>query len=346
MFDTFPVVVPALGQRLPGVLRPVESARAGILLLEGTGAQTALVPRLFAELELYFQAADFVTVRLSIPLDAKLSSRVSVVLGGVSLLRSMGASQVLVITSAASPLASWEQARAGTLAEFMELSDQGRELPDIVGIVRDLTTTIREVADSTIGVATLVMPTQTPEGAARHEQEKHTRRRSFAPVYDAGTTRSSPQALLLTLPTPENRDATRRDVAFLLTRLYSWALALIPPVPAQDSVSAHHVPDEASSVVPPAVRWSVRRAERLGDTRSAWLERMRWADEQWADLLCRFAERAPDRANRVREALSSSHDQAPGSSVRAARTVWLQLDTPARRAWLQVCSALFACEAG
>lgn len=352
MFDEFPVVVPALDRRVQGYLHPVENPRAGVLLLDGTGASVPLVPRLFAELELYLQAAGLVTLRLSISPEAKLSKRVGGILGGVALLRSMGAVRVLVITSALNAGSSWEEARSGTLAEFMALAEQGRSLPDIIRIIRDLMTTIRDVADSAVGIATLVAPPRSDgaRGALETPKEKCDKPVRLHEVTSDGTPDEPAPALsTLLLPLPPSCDdaAVAPAVVSLVAQLYCWSVALAnaqsEPVLARRDPVVDGADGEAVTGGGELVAGGLRagRTVMAGTTRAAWTTRLRWADEQWAEVLRRFSARAPARAASTGTAEWLRGDQPPGSSLRAARTLWPMLDGEARHTWLRVCSRLF-----
>lgn len=352
MLDTFHVIVPALDQPMPGVLRPVEGPTAGVLLLDGTADHAPLVPHLFTELELYLHAAELATLRLSIPPHASIGRRVSTVLGSVSLLRSMGAMRVVVITSALDPLASWEEARAGTLAEFMQRTEQGRALPEIVEVVRHLVTTIRQVADSTVGVATLLahpdLAGASPAAVAPLSRPiRGTRRRTFEQT-NATTmgTRPSPAALLLPLPGTNDDEAAHQASVPLVTRLYSWSLAL-----AQQP-SAEAAPDTLAGGARLLPVQSTRddafveRKVTLSDSmRIAWSAQLAWADDQWEEIRRQQAARSRGAAAATasREATAPrERSSAPlGASLRAARSAWPHLDVEARRAWLSVCSQVF-----
>lgn len=332
MLDALHVVVPTLDRRLPGVLRPVAGPRAGVLLLDGTGAQAPLVSRLYAELELYLQSMDLVTLRLTIAPGAKMNRRVSGVLGGVSLLRSMGAAHVLLITSALDPIATREEVSAGTLDSMVDLATQGHALPEIIQIVRDLTITIRDVADSVIGVATLLAH---PTFAPTSPPLVRLRKRTFETAEEAAPA-ASPPALLLSLPSagPGNgRDdghgrAAQAATAQLVTQLYSWSLALTYPE-RETHISRTLLP--ATGAAP------------ASQVRANWSSRRRWMDQQWEELLTQLAARAPESAARAREiGRRRSEHRGDGWSQRASRDAWEHLDGEALAAWLQVCSKVFS----
>ena len=334
MLDAFQVVVPTLDRRLPGVLRPVEGPRAGVLLLDGTGALAPLVSRLYAELELYFQSMDLVTLRLSIAPGAKMNRRVSGVLGGVSLLRSMGAEHVLLITSAFDPIATREEVSAGTLDSMVDLATQGHALPEIIRIVRDLTTTIRDVADSVIGVATLLArPTPTLAPMSRppvllRKRASETAEETAEETADGAAPAASPPALLLSLPSEDDGRSAQAATAQLVTQLYSWSLALTHPE-RETHISRTLLP--ATSAAPAA------------QVRANWSSRRRWMDQQWDELLAQLVARAPESAARAREiGRRRSEHQGDGWSQRASRDAWEHLDGEARSVWLQVCSRVFS----
>lgn len=334
MLDAFSVVVPALDRRMSGIMRPVEAPSTGTLLLDGTGPQAPLVARIFAELELYFQAANIFTLRLSIPPHAPVVKRVSSVLGGVSLLRSAGVARVLIITSTPNPRCSGAAGRASAFAEFMRLADQRRPLPDIVQVVRDLTTAIRDVADSTAGVATLLVPPQsTPDVSTVKASPRRTPRRAWSPGRVEDGMPPSPPALLLPMPSARDDATGRRAVAPLLTQLYSWSLALAhrdDPLGVTDNGSPSR----------PALT-ADQPAASLASDQSEWSQRLRWADAEWAALVRECAARAPALAAHLQAARPLAGGQ-PGASLRAARAVWPLLDYEARTAWLRVSAALFA----
>lgn len=335
MLGAFDVVVPTLDRRLPGVLRPVAGPCAGVLLLDATGAQVPLVSRLYAELELYFQTIDIVTLRLSLAPGVKIGKRVSGVLGGVSLLHSMGATRVLLITSAFDPLATREEVSAGTLDSLVDLAVQGHALPEIMQIVRDLTATIRDVADSVIGVATLLAR---PGPADVSYVPPRPLKRPVGPVgpvemvemvemEDGVVPTASPPALLLPLPADGDPHGTQAATAQLLTQLYSWSLALAHPE-RETKISRALLPETGAA----------RESEAA---RANWFIRRRWMDEQWEELLDQLALRAPVRAARARASGEKRHGKGDGWSLRASRDAWAHLDGEARVTWLQDCSKGF-----
>lgn len=336
MFDAFDVVVPTLDRRLPGILRPVDGPSAGVLLLDGTGKRTPLVSRLFDELELYLQAIDLVTLRISISPSAHMGKRVSGVLGSVSLLRSMGVTRVLLITSALDPLATREEITASTLAGLVDLAAQGHALPEIIQIVRDLTTTIRDVADSVIGVATLLAhPTHAYAYTPALPPPTPMRKREFkAPdsaAHDA-IPRVSPPALLLPLPSGNDQHETQAATAQFVTQLYSWSLALTHPE-RETKISHALLPGNSATRRPDDETATLVRAD--------WFTRRRWMDAQWDHLLTELAARAPEAAARVRARVRKYREQGDGWSLRASRAAWPHLDGEARSIWLQVSSIGF-----
>lgn len=337
MFDAFDVVVPTLDRRLSGVLRPVDGPSAGVLLLDGTGKRAPLVPGLFDELELYLQAIGLVTLRVSISPSAQMSKRVSVVLGSVSLLRSMGATRVLLITSALDTLATREEIRASTLAGLVDLAAQDHALPEIIRIVRDLTSTIRDVADSVIGVATLLAcPTSAP--APLPLMRPPARKRTFKAidkVVDDAIPLASPPALLLALPSGNDQQETPAATVQFVSQLYSWSLALTHPE-RETKIPHTLLPSDGATDHPG------NKDESTTLVRADWFTRRRWMDAQWDVLLAELAARAPEAAARAEACGRKHRAQGDGWSLRAARSAWLHLDGKARSTWLQVCSRGFA----
>src|SRR5262245_46777306 len=157
MLDAFEVLMPAFKERVRGRLRPVLGASCGALLLDGAAPNGSLVPALYDELELYLQAAGISCLRVSGRPDGSVTRRARELLASVIQLRSIGVERVILVVYSNIPLPSVEHASTDTLVDFLgQVIEQSATMSGMLGAVRSLVASVRVVADSVVGVATLV----------------------------------------------------------------------------------------------------------------------------------------------------------------------------------------------
>lgn len=348
MFQALPVVIPTLRDIARGTLRPAEpaddaqaaaEAHTGAILLDARAPGIPALGALYDELELYLQAANIASLRLHRRGERTVTQMLDI-LAGVTLLRSHGCQRVILVVAAEGTLPSWERARAETLASLLDLvrrqhSGTAREL---IGAIADLVKTIRVVADSVTGVATILVPAAAPGGSHGSHGSHGSRSvraawRSQAAVQEPSSQPDGlPKALML--PLREGDDRVRA-----VSQLYLWCRELAGATPAPIHTS-QWTPTEARA---PEI---AARSTALTGLRAASTEfhdALRWLDEQWSAIVGDTARQIPHSAARILAASSLAEAVPPQiKAVRASRAAWEYLDGFSRLRWLELCRLVFA----
>jgi hypothetical protein len=328
MLDAFDVVMPALKERVRGSLRPVFGGKYGAVLLDTAQANGPFLAALYDELELYFQGAGVTTLRLMGQHERGVAHRTRELLASVMLLRSIGVEQVILIVSADTPLPDPSQVATATMADFLRIvAERGQTLPDVFQAVRSLIAGIRVVADSVIGVATLVSA-----DASQHDRDTRRKRPPLQLVRsgddEAATSPFATEAMppVLARPTlllrvPDLADAAQsRRRAELLARLYNWVTA-----EAETRTSARVSRADAS----------------IEASFDGWHSRLVWLEERWREICEAALTRAPARGAELHEFI---HPERHGNTLHAARDAWPYLDSQARLEWLWACAHVFSAQ--
>ena len=342
MTEAIHVMVPAPGRRTAGMLRQTPDAHAGMLLLEDTGAGSSLARAVCTEVELYLHAAGLNTLSLRLPPDADNGMRASQIVGGVRVLRSLHKGKVVLITSALPPLLSSAAARVETLSSLIDMAArQSHSLPDVMRVVRELTSAIHEVAESVVGVATVCALTGSPHPQpARFTGRKRAHPPASSPAVHADRgIFSAPATLLLPLPPAEHIIDSPRLLAQLVSQLYIWSLSLAQPGKPRLPSPSPPALTARLPAPPPGVTMTMSTTQ-AALARLDWRARLRWADEQWEIALAALLVRNPARGARARQAANQA-GRSRGYSLRAARLAWAHLDEDGCQSWLRVCSILF-----
>jgi hypothetical protein len=312
-------------------LRPVLGARCGALLLDGGAASGSFHASLYDELELYLQAAGITCLRVPGQPYEGVARHARELLASVNQLRSIGVERVILIVSSDTTLPDPAHASSDALAHFLGfIAEQSQTMPALLRAVRSLVTGVRIVADSVVGVATLVPAYSAP--IVRRTRRKRASLRLMRPQAEldgtgdaldgdiAQPTLSRP-ALLLALPDAKDlrQDRRRADV---LSRLYSWTVA-VSGIKAQPAASLSNNTTDVE----------------LGIEAHGWHDTLAWLDEQWDEILGMMIDRKPGfDANLPTTFPKSGHI----SALSQARAAWQYLDNEARLRWLLVCTQAFA----
>ena len=350
MFEPLPVVIPTLRDVARGTLRPAEPAetteatspaRTAAILLDAHTPDMPALGALYDELELYLQAVGIASLRLHRRRESTVTQMFDI-LASVTLLRSHGCERVILVAAAEGTLPSWEQARAETLASLLDLvrrqhSGTAREL---IGAIADLVKTIRIVADSVAGVATiLIAPTSpgAPRAAVRRQRSAYPRTATPDDARDATLPQAagSPQALALSL-------SAGTDRVRALSQLYLWCRALADEAPVKRHAAAEHLSDDVLAAEE-VVRLSARLEARAANTE--FHAALRWLDEQWSELVGDMARTIPHSAAHILAAAAGAGtktERPRGEALRASRAAWEHLDGRTRLKWLELCRQVFA----
>ncbi|HEV2461819.1 MAG TPA: hypothetical protein VGS80_25970 [Ktedonobacterales bacterium] len=317
MLESFATVVPTVRGVRRGTLRPAAHARYGLLLVENQGTPGAVLARIYDELELYLQAADITQLRLSLQRSSHAASVIEV-LAGISTRRSLGLDRILVMASADSASASTESAAAARDSFLEAVVAHASTAPDMVQTIESLIATVRQVADSVVGVALLVTqpPAHRPTLRLLSSEEDSEDQRVPLATAARQDTPTAPHRLVMPLPTG------KLEATPALTRLYTWATKVV-----QAEIQA---PAESAFACRPSVRAD-----------AGWEEAAHWLDQHWLAIVDAFSRRAPERAQRVRAYFRCADGGTVDASMQAARHAWRYLDAQAQQEWLSACSQTF-----
>lgn len=341
MFEALPVVIPTLRDVARGTLRPATAtthdeetagARTAAILLDPRTSGGPALGALYDELELYLQAANIASLRLHSRGKSTVTQMFDI-LASVTLLRSHGCERVILVVAAEGALPSWERARAKTLASLLDVmrrqhSGTAREL---IGAIDDLVTTIRSVADSVVGVATVLV--EAPNASDARWSRAAQARWGLREDARAPAPTRSPKALALSL-------SPGADRVRAISQLYLWCRAVAGEAPVKHHAAPEHMSDDVL-VAEEAVRFPARLELRAASTE--FHAALRWLDEQWSAIVADTAYQKPHSAARIPAASSLAETQPPRVRVlRATRAAWEHLDGPSRLKWLELCQLVFA----
>ncbi|HEV8193355.1 MAG TPA: hypothetical protein VGP82_17975 [Ktedonobacterales bacterium] len=329
MLDAFDVLMPAFRDRVRGKLRPVLGSRCGALLLDGTAGRSGSAA-LYDELELYLQAAGITCLRVSgLPYEG-VARRARELLASVTQLRSLGVERIILIVSSDNTLPDRVHASSDTLADFLSfIVEQSQTMTALLRAVRSLVSGVRVVADSVVGVATLVpaYSTSAPGHAGRKRSSLQLMRPqaqldATSEVLDAAPSPPAQNRPVLLLDLPDVKDArqSRRRVD-VLSRLYGWSIS----VSGIEAEPAAFLPDDSLGVEP-------------GVEANGWHDIMAWLEEQWNKILDTKINRKPDVDADFQVFL---HRSSHVSVLSQARETWRYLDNETRLQWLAVCAQAF-----
>lgn len=357
MFETLPVVIPTLRDVARGTLRPPTPANAhdagprtptAAILLDAAAPDAAAVRTLYEELELYLQAASIATLRLHRRQRSSLAQMLDI-LAAVTLLRSQGYQRVILIVAAEGVIPRWERSRGETLAGMLAIvrRHHSGSAVELIGAIEDLVTSIRTVADSVIGVATILVrtPGLTSTRAAKIEAASRPNRpgsrrslvraraispRAVSPPPSSSSSSSSsssptgsPEALAISFGAGESAvDA--------VAQLYLWCRALANQTPCPSPAPAPRMVEHSTLA-------------RLQASSAEFHSALRWLDEQWSALVGDLARQTPQSATRIL-ATAARRSRPAANQAHASltsRAAWRYLDTSTRLRWLSMCQRAF-----
>jgi hypothetical protein len=310
MLNPLPTIFPTMsGPRRGRILALRENAPAIVLIDRAPGHSDVGVT--LTELSYYLRDAGLSVVRTAVS-DGERDAGdwASTLLGVVSFVRSLGASRVALVqaTDFETPA---PRDPVDAVVELVELMKRNVAAGDVGQAVVSLTAAIRLVADSVVGMATLVSPVARASSPPRVAVSAHRAAHSKAyPIFTLGDGES---------------------VMPLISQLYGWAV---------DFTSEARLETRRAGTRRIA-RPSVAIRSSLGAT---WNERIKWLAEQWEELLDSLDRRAPELARRARDAgpTPSALTDERWMVIHRARAAWGHLDDAARRDWLTLCSLAFA----
>ncbi|HEX6799155.1 MAG TPA: hypothetical protein VF116_15710 [Ktedonobacterales bacterium] len=354
MFEVLPVVIPTLRDVARGTLRPAEppndaaataAARTAVILMDARSAGMPALGALYDELELYLQAANIASLRLHRRGESAVTQMFDI-LASVTLLRSHGCRRVILLVAAEGTFRSWEQSRAETLASLLDLvrlqhSGTAREL---IGAIADLVKTIRIVADSVAGVATILVPASSSHGPRVPHGAQATWQASAAAREASTQPARSPKALVLPLREGDGHVSA-------VSQLYLWCHALAGETPTV----SHATKWTADEVLPTMALDRSAARIRLRAIGTEFHEALKWLDEQWSAIFDEMARQSPHAAAHILAA-EAAHLQTTArqscvvvgqTHLRiASRAAWKYLDASMRLKWLDMCHRAFAALGG
>lgn len=345
MFEALPVVIPTMRDVARGTLRPVGNsddaataagARTAAILLDARTPGMPALGAVYGELELYLQAANIASLRLPRRSEGTVALMLDI-LAGVTLLRSHGCERVILIVAAEGAAPSWQQSHAQSLARLLDLirRQHGGSAQELIGAIGDLVKTIRVVADSVIGVATVLMAEpRVPQAGGSRVARNNWLSTGDTRVSSPPAPSASPKALLLPLRGSD-------DHVSAVSQLYLWCHAL-----AYGTQAATCAAEQAQVLEDAVATADVPRSAALRELRVAateFHEALHWLDERWSEMVGDMARQLPHPAARTLAAASHAEANPPhGNRLRASRDAWKYLDTSTQRRWLELCRMVFA----
>lgn len=345
MFEALPVVIPTLRDVARGTLRPAASVPRDLvataelpgemptaaILLDAATPSSATTGALYDELELYLQAAHIESLRLHRRRRGTTAQMLDI-LACVTLLRSRGCRRVILILAVEGAVPPWEPSRAETLAGMLKVvrRHHSSTATELIGAIEDLVKTIRSVADTVIGVATVLV---SPSVSLAAEAPRGPR----AAAAVAAPAPHSPQALTLAIARGDSQVSA-------VSQLYLWCCSLAGQGPTTQQ-AAERVLDDADAPAPGVSSIPARPAmvAQLSEIGAAFQTALRSLETQWDTLMGDVAHHAPHTAARALAAAALQPDAMAQARFRVASLEsWRFLDLPTRLKWLDVCQQTFA----
>lgn len=325
MLDTFNVLMPTLKHPIRGRVRPVLGARCGVILLQG-GVSTETISLFCDELELYLQAAHITCLSIPGNRSSGVAWRARELLAGVTQLRSIGIDRVVLVVISDMRLPDLESTQSNTLLDLLgALVNQSPTMPSLLKAVRSLVMSVRIVAESVAGVATLA-PTYSTHAVSQNKRRQPASLRLMRPNevtrpspdcaerHDAAlASQGSQPAILFALPDPLDAQHTRQR-AELLGKLYTWITTTLD------------------------VRPSARQMQDVDLVMGGWQDTAHWLETRWAAIVQASIARAQANRDKLQTKLQGS---GGFSVIHAAQEAWPYLDIQARLEWLRACAQVF-----
>jgi hypothetical protein len=321
VFEPIAIVVPSLNGALHGLLYPADETDYGLALLEGVGATSPTVGRIYDELAAYVRAAGVTVLRLEGQPALQLGEQVPDILAAVSALHSLDVERVVLVAPALQEEPTSADVAGNAFIGFVEaIAAQSRTSAEAGMRLKELVQTISQVQERLAGVAVLLLDS-VPAAHTRRRRALHAGSLALGQANATSAGRAS--ALPRLLVPMFTSDAEGAAITGAISKLYTWATRTLEP-DAQARAAG-------SSRLYPPVRVS-----------APGVERPRQLNQQWATLLARLETRAPERAARVRALLAGGNGSSEASVVRSAGHAWRALDREARTEWLHVCTRVFS----
>jgi hypothetical protein len=321
VFEPIAIVVPSLNGALHGLLYPADETDYGLALLEGVGATSPTVGRIYDELAAYVRAAGVTVLRLEGQPALQVGEQVPDILAAVSALHSLDVEHVVLVAPALQEEPTSTDVAGNVFMGFVEaIAAQSRTSSGAGMRLEELAQTIALASERLAGVAVLLLDSM----PAAHTQRRRALRAGSLAIDKANATGANAAGALPRLLVPVlTADADGAAITGAISKLYTWTTrTLEPSAPARAASGMRLYP--AARVSAPGV------------------ERTRQLNRQWAALLARLETRAPARAARVRALLAGGNERSEPSVVRSAGHAWRALDREARTEWLRVCTRLFS----
>ena len=321
MFEPIAIVVPSLNGALHGLLYPADETVYGLALLEGVGATSPSVGRIYDELAAYVRAAGVTVLRLEGQPALQLGEQVPDILAAVSALHSLDVWRVVLVAPALREEFTSADVAGNVFMGFVEaIAAQSRTSAGAGMRLEELAETIALASERLAGVAVLLLDS-VPAANAQRRRALRAEPRALGQANATGADRAS--ALPRLLVPVFTADADGATITGAISKLYTWTTRTLEP-DAQARAAGGMRLYAAARVSAPGV------------------ERTRQLNQQWAALLARLETRAPERAARVRVLLAGGNGSSEPSVVRSAGHAWRALDREARTEWLRVCTRVFS----
>jgi hypothetical protein len=321
VFEPIAIVVPSLNGALHGLLYPAEETAHGLALLEGVGATSPTVGRIYDELAAYVRAAGVTVLRLEGQPALQLGEQVPDILAAVSALHSLDVEHVVLVAPALQEESISADVAGNVFMGFVEaIAAQSRTSAGAGMRLEELAQTIALASERLAGVAVLVLDS-VPAANAQRRRTLRAGPRTLGQANATGDGRASalPRLLVPVL----TADADGAAITGAISNLYTWTTRTLEP-------------DAQARAAGGMRRYVAARVPAPG------VERTRQLNQQWAALLARLETRAPGRAARVHALLAGGNGGSEPSVVRSAGHAWRALDREARTEWLRVCTRVFS----
>jgi hypothetical protein len=316
VFEPIAIVVPSLNGALHGLLYPADETVFGLALLEGVGATSPMVGRIYDELAAYVRAAGVTVLRLEGQPALQLGEQVPDILAAVSALHSLDVEHVVLVAPALQEESTSADIAGNVFMGFVEaIAAQSRTSAGAGMRLEELAQTIALASERLAGVAVLLLDS-VPAANAQRRRALRAGPRALGPADATGTL----PRLLVPVFTADAGSAT---ITGAISKLYTWTTRTLEP-------------DAQARAAGGMRRYAAARVSAPG------VERTRQLNQQWAALLARLDTRTPERAARVHALLAGGNDRSEPSVVRSAGHAWRALDREARTEWLRVCTQVFS----